>query len=331
MPATVTSRRTAVVALIAAALGHGAARAQSEGGQKRIAFLEAGSSSANRHFLQAFLKGLREYGYEEGRNVVIDVRWAEGRAERFPELLSELSKLRPDVFVVASSLGAVAARKEITSTPVVFVGVSDPVNLGLVRSLARPGGNMTGLSRVFGEGLLGKALELLRVVVPSANRIAILFNPQGAVEPRVAEAKLAVTSLGLTPLPVEMSDAQRVGEAFAAMRKERANALIVIADPLTLNHREAIVKAAAANRIPTVYEFPEFARAGGLIAYSASVPALFERAAIYVDKILKGANPADLPVEQPTQFDFVINTGTAKALGLTVPQSLLLRANEVIK
>jgi len=296
----------------------------------RIGFLEAGSSSANSHFLDAFRKGLNELGYEEGRNVAIDVRWADGRAERFAPLLAELEALHADVIVVASSLGAVAAHKLIKSTPVVFVGVSDPVALGIVSSLPRPGGNMTGLSRVFGEGLLGKALQLLRDIVPSANRIAYLYNPQGEIQPRVAEAQQAMVALGLTGVGIELRDARQVDEAFGKMRRARADALLVITDPLTLRSRDAIVKAAAASRMPAVYEFAEFARAGGLIAYSASVRALFERAAIYVDKILKGANPADLPVEQPTTFELVINQRAAKALGIAIPHSLLLRADEVI-
>lgn len=323
-----TSRRDVIAWLAALAACPASGQAKDP---PRIGFLEAGSAAANRHFVDAFVRGLRERGYEEGRNVVIDVRWAEGRAERFPELLNDLLRPRPDVLVVASSLGAVAARKIATSTPIVFVGVSDPAALGLVTNLARPGGNMTGLSRVFDGGLLGKALQLLLDIVPSANRIAILYNPQGAVEPRVAEAEQAIRSLGLTPLPVKMPDARVVDEAFASMRAQHADALVVITDPLTLSGRNAIVKAAAQRRIPAVYEFAEFARAGGLIAYSASVPALFERAAIYVDKILKGANPSDLPVEQPTKFDLVVNLRTAKALGLAVPQSLLLRADEVIQ
>jgi len=305
--------------------------AQATGKAARIGFLEAGSVSANRHFLEAFKSGLRERGYEEGRNVIIDVRWAEGRAERFPELLAELERARPDVLVVASSLGAVAARKTVPTTPVVFVGVSDPIGLGLVASLARPGGNMTGLSRVFGEGLLGKALQFLRAIVPGATRIAILYNPDGVVEQRVVEAEQAIRALGLTPIRVEVADQKSVDAAFAAMRAKRAEALIVVTDPLTLRHRDAIVKAAAASRLPAVYEFAEFARAGGLVAYSASVPALFERAAIYVDKILKGTSAAELPVEQPTKFELVINLKTAKTLGVAIPQPLLLRADEVIQ
>jgi putative ABC transport system substrate-binding protein len=189
---------------------------------------------------------------------------------------------------------------------------------------------MTGISRVFGEGLIGKALQLLKDIVPGASRIAILWNATGEVEPRLKEAQAAVRTLGMTPLPIAVRELSDFDDAFARLRKQNADALLVVTDPLTLRYRETIVKLAAANRIPAVYEFAEFARAGGLIAYSASVPALFGRAAIYVDKILKGARPGDLPIEQPTKFELVINLRTAKALGLTIPQSLLLRADEVI-
>jgi putative ABC transport system substrate-binding protein len=299
--------------------------------RKRIGFLEAGSESANRHFVEAFRKGMRDLGYEEGRNIVLDVRWAEGRAEGFAEMLGQLEAGKPDVIVVASSLGAVATHKLVKKTPVVFVGVSDPVALGIVADLAHPGGNMTGLSRVFGEGLLGKALEALREIVPGASRIAILYNPAGAVEPRVAEAKSAIEKLGLTSIPLTMTDERSLAGAFDAMRAERVDAMLVVTDPLTLRHRDAIVKGARDHRVPAVYEFAEFARAGGLVAYSASIPALFERAATYVDKILKGANPADLPVEQPTKFELVVNDHAARDLGLAVPQALLLRADEKVQ
>jgi putative ABC transport system substrate-binding protein len=308
-----------------------AAGAQSAKKIYRIGFLEAGAAATNLHFLKAFESGLREFGYVDGDNVVIDGRWAEGQAERFPKLLTELVELKPDVIVVASTLGAVAAKNVVTSIPVVFVGVSDPLDMGLVASLARPGGNMTGISRVFGEGLIGKALQLLKDIVPGASRIVILWNATGQVEPRLKEAQAAVRTLGMTPLPIDVRGPSDFDAAFARMRKQGADAVMVVTDPLTLRYRETIVNFAAANRIPAVYEFAEFARAGGLIAYSASVPALFARAAIYVDKILKGAQPADLPVEQPTKFELVINLKTAKALGLTIPQSLLVRADEVIQ
>jgi len=323
----VTSRRAFVGELMVVAL----CGCNGSEPRKRIGLLEAGSESANRHFVDAFRKGLRDLGYEDGRNVVLDVRWAEGRAERFAQLLEQIDKARPDVIVVASSLGAVAAHSVVKKTPVVFLGVADPVALGLVQNLAHPGGNMTGLSRVFGEGLLGKAVEALREIVPGATRIAILYNPEGAVEGRVAEADAATRKLGLTPIAVTMRDERSLGEAFAAMRANHADAMLVVTDPLTLRHRDAIVKGAADNRIPAVYEFAEFARAGGLVAYSASIPALFERAAVYVDKILKGARPGDLPVEQPTKFELVVNERAARDLGLAVPQALLLRADEKVR
>jgi len=314
--------------LLAASL---AAGAQSAKKTYRIGFLEAGAAAVNLHFLQAFESGLREFGYVDGNNVVIDARWAEGQADRFPKLLAELVALKPEVIVVASTLGAVAAKKVVTSIPIVFVGVSDPLDMGLVASLARPGGNMTGISRVFGEGLIGKALQVLKDIVPDASRIAILWNASGEVEPRLKEAQAAVRMLGMTPLPIDVRGPSDFDAAFARMRKQRADAVMVVTDPLTLRHRETIVNLAAANRIPAVYEFAEFARAGGLVAYSASVPALFARAAMYVDKILKGTKPADLPVEQPTKFELVINLKTAKALNLAIPQPLLLRADEVIQ
>src|SRR4029079_3849707 len=255
-----------------------AAGAQSAKKIYRIGFLEAGDAAVNLHFLQALESGLREFGYVDGNNVGIDARWAEGQADRFPKLLAELVALKPEVIVVASTLGAVAAKKVVTSIPIVFVGVSDPLDMGLVASLARPGGNMTGISRVFGEGLIGKALQVLKDIVPGASRIAILWNASGEVEPRLKEAQAAVRMLGMTPLPIDVRGPSDFDAAFARMRKQRADAVMVVTDPLTLRHRETIVNLAAANRIPAVYEFAEFARAGGLVAYSASVPALFARA-----------------------------------------------------
>ena len=325
--------RRAFVAALGGGLFAGAVVARPQALPKipRIGFLEAGAASVNRHFLEAFKRGLRELGYVEGDNVVIDDRWAEGRADRFPELLGELIQLKPDVIVAASGLGALAARKVTATIPVVFVGVGDPLDVGLVASLARPGGNMTGISRGFGEGLIGKAFQLLKDIVPRATRIAILLNSQGVVASHVNEAETAVRTMGMTPLLFEVRESSDFEGAFAGMRKKNANAMIVLADPLTLRNREAIVKLAAANRIPAVYEFAEFARSGGLMAYAASLPAMFHRAASYVDKILKGAKPGDLPVEQPTTFELVINLRTAKALGITVPQSVLLRADEVIQ
>jgi putative ABC transport system substrate-binding protein len=298
---------------------------------RRIAFLEAGAASANRHFVDAFLGGMRKLGYDEGRNFKLDVRWAEGRADRFPVLLADLLREKPDVIVVASTLGAVAAHRVVRTVPVVFVGVSDPQQMGLVASLARPGGNMTGISRVFDEGLIGKALQILTAIAPGIARVAILSNADGEVAERVSEAQAAARALGLVPLSVTVREQADFPAAFAAVQRQRADSLMVVADPLTLRYRDAVVRLAAERRIPAVYEFAEFARAGGLVAYSASIPALFARAATYVDKILLGSSPAELPVEQPTKFELVINMRAARALKLTVPQSLLVQADERIE
>jgi putative ABC transport system substrate-binding protein len=297
----------------------------------RIGLVEAGTAQANQHFVDAFVAGLREQGYTPGKSILLDVRWAEGRAEEFPILLADLQRERPDVIVVSSTLGARAAKRVVSTTPVVFIGVSDPVEAGLVATPAHPGGTFTGLSRVFGEGLLGKAVQMLKDIVPRASRCAILWNTQGDVDSRLREARAALQSLGLAAVDAPLRDPAELERTYAALRAQRADILLVVTDPMTLANRQRIVDLAASERIPAVYEFPEFARAGGLLAYSASIPALFRRAAIFVDKILKGAQPGDLPVEQPTAFELVVNLKAARKLGLTVPQSLLLRADEVIE
>jgi putative tryptophan/tyrosine transport system substrate-binding protein len=297
----------------------------------RIAFVEAGDERANRHFLEAFVAGLREMGYVSGKNVVLDVRWAHGQVEGFRSAFAELLPLRPDVIVVSSTLGAVEAKRVTTSIPVVFVGVPDPIGSGLAMSLARPGGNFTGLARAAGDGLVGKTVEVLTKIVPGITRIAILWNPDAAIEERRAQVLAAATLFGMTPLVVEVRNRDAIEEAFVAMRKQRANALFVITDPLTLQNRNEIVRLAASNHIPAVYEFSEFARAGGLVAYAPSIADQFRRAAVYVDKILRGAKPGELPIEQPTRFELVINQKAAKALGIAVPKEMLLRADEVLQ
>ena len=320
-----TTRRRLLAALGAAL----AWPAWAQGAPHRVAFLEAGSLTANRHFLDALRSGLAEFGYDEGRNIVLDVGWAEGRSDRFEALLVELDGRKPDVIVVASTVGAVAAKKAGITRPVVFVGVSNPIAAGIVKSLAHPGGNMTGLSRGFG-GIIGKALQVLKEAVPKAERTGILWNSVADVQTPHDEAEAASRTLGIKPFSFPVRGPADFGPAYAQMRKERIDSLLVITDPLTLRHRDAIVALSAEKRIPAMYEFAEFAEAGGLLAYSADMPALFARAALYVDKILRGANPGDLPVEQPTKFKLVINQRAAKALGLTIPQSLLVRADEVI-
>ena len=324
-------RRGLVRALATTLAAPGALWAQPAGKVFRVGFLEAGSPSANRHFLDAFLKGMRDLGYVEGRTVAITARWAEGRAERFEPLLGEFVKLEQDVIVVASTLGAVAARRSVRSTPVVFVGVADPLDAGVVASLARPGANLTGISRAFDAGLIGKTLQLLKEIAPTASRVALLWNTEGAVENRVVEARSAVRSLGMTPLIAEVRDVAGFDAAFARIAQQKADAMMVVTDPLTLRHRGTIIALAERNRLPAIYEFAEFARDGGLIAYSASIPALFERAAVFVDKILRGAHAGELPVEQPTAFALVVNLKAARRLGLTVSPALLLRADEVIR
>jgi putative tryptophan/tyrosine transport system substrate-binding protein len=309
-----------------------AAEAQQAGRLWQIGFIEAGSPSVNGHFLDAFRQGLKELGYVEGQQIIIVDRWAEGRNERFPSLLAEVIRLKVDVIVQASSLGAVAAKKATMTVPIIFVGVGDPIGTGLVTSLARPGSNLTGLSLAWTEGLAGKWPELLKETAPNISRVALLFNPLGtSMNSWVKETQAAASALGLRLQEFEVRDATDIDSAFARMAREHVGALIVITDPLTLRHRTRVVQLAANNRLPAVYSFGEFARAGGLLAYGPSVAEMFRRAATYVDRILKGAKPADLPVEQPTRYELVINLKTAKALGLTIPPSLLQRADQVIE
>jgi len=320
---------TGLGAVFAAPLG---AEAQRTGNVRRIGFVEAGSASVNRHFADAFRQGLKELGYVERESFVIEERWADGNSERFSDLLADVLRSGVDVIVQASTLGAVAAKKATTVVPIVFVGVSDPVGMGLVASLARPGGNVTGLSLAWPEGLAGKWAELLKETAPTVSHAALLYNPLGAsMTAWVRETQAAASALGVRLQNFEARDAKDLDEAFARMIREHVGGVIVITDPLTLRHRARVVQLAARNRLPVVYSFGEFARAGGLLAYGPSVAEMFHRAAAYVDRIFKGAKPAELPVEQPTKFELVINLKTAKALGLTIPPSLLLRADQLIE
>ncbi|HET6897152.1 MAG TPA: ABC transporter substrate-binding protein [Vicinamibacteria bacterium] len=309
-----------------------ASRAQESAKPWRIGFLEAGAPAANQHFLDAFKRGLSERGYTEGGNVVIVERWGDGQVDRFPALLNELVQEKVDIIVVSSTAGAVAAKATIKTLPVVFVGVQDPVGIGIVSSLGRPGANLTGFSQAEEEGLVGKRLELFKEAVPPVDRLGLIWNPTApGVELRLKEARKAATRFGVTLRTFEVRDAKELDGAFATMRKERLARLMVLADPLTVRNRAHIVELAARSRIPAIYPFLEFTRVGGLMAYGPSIPELFLRAAGYVEKILKGARPADLPVEQPTKFDLVINLKTAKALGLSIPRPVLARADELLQ
>jgi putative tryptophan/tyrosine transport system substrate-binding protein len=297
----------------------------------RIAFLGAESASTNQHFADAFRQGMREHGYIDGQNVTLVERWAEGRSERFPDLIGELIRLNADVIVAVSVPAALAAKNGTTTIPIVFIA-SDPLGSGLVPSLARPAGNLTGFSLFLGDEFSSKWLELLKEAVPNASRVAILSNPLNPASAHYINVlRGAAGKLGVTLHFQAVSNPDQIDGAFATMITARAQALIVVVDPLTVRYRGRIVELAMANRLPAMYGFREFVDAGGLIAYGVDLPHLCRRAAMYVDKIIKGAEPADLPVEQPTQFELVVNLKTAKALGLTVPPTLLTRADEVIE
>src|SRR5262245_23334913 len=274
---------------------------------------------------------MREYGYLDGQNVTFLERWAEGRSERFPEIIEELISLKADVILAVSVSAALAAKTATTTIPIVFIA-SDPLGSGLVRSLARPAGNLTGFSLFLGDEFSSKWLELLKEVVPNASRVAVLWNPVNPANSRyVTVLRDAGKKLGVTLQPQAVSDPDQFDGAFATIVAERAQALIVVVDPLTVRYRERLVELAMRNRMPAMYGFREFVDAGGRIAYGVNVPSLCRRAAVYVDKIIKGAKPAELPVEQPTRFELVVNLKTANALGIEIPPILLARADEVIE
>jgi putative ABC transport system substrate-binding protein len=299
----------------------------------RIGFLAAASSSDLRiqRFFEAFRNGLAQLGYVEGQNIAIESRWAAGKYERLPGLAAELVQLKMDVIVTAA-VPAIRAVKEATGTiPIVMAVVVDPVATGLVASLARPGGNITGLSAMTPE-LVGKQLEMLREIVPKLSRVAVLWNPANPGNPpQLRAAELAAATLGTRLQPLEARSPREIDSAFTAMSKERAGALVVLVDVMFIDEGRRIADLAAARRLPAVYGLTEHVGAGGLMAYAPSFLDSYRRAAAYVDKILSGANPGNLPIEQPTKFELVINLKTAKALGLTIPPSLLGRADEVIQ
>jgi putative ABC transport system substrate-binding protein len=295
----------------------------------RIGFLSPGNSTSSP--TDAFRQGLRELGYVESQNLVVEYRWADGDTASLPTLAAELVRLRVDVLVAATNPAALAARQATSTIPIVFAASSDPVGTGLVASLAHPGGNITGLSLVTPE-LSGKRLQLLRETLPQLTRVALLWDAGSVgMADRVKETEAAARQLGVT-LHVEwVRDLAGLDRAFATLAQARPDAFLTTVEPFTGDHRQRIVAFAAQQRLPAMYEEREFVDAGGLMAYGPSIAANYRRAATYVDKILKGAKPADLPVEQPTKFELVINLKTAKALGLSIPQSILIRADEVIR
>ena len=328
-------RRTFIGTLTGSLLvGPLAVQAQPAGNVYRIAILANALPSAPEVSRDwgAFRQGLGERGWVEGQNIVTEYRWVEGRVERFPSLAAELVSLKPDLIMAVTGPGARAARQATSTIPIVMVYVFDPVGDGLVASLARPGGNVTGLMFVVGPEIVGKQLGLLKEVLPKVSRVAVLFNPDSSTAPIfVRETQAAAQVLAMKLQLLEVRSPNELDGAFAALISDGAGALLVLPQPFNFAHARRIIDLAAESRVPTVYPFRESAEVGGFMAYAANAPDMFRRAATYVDKILKGAKPADLPVEQPTKFELVINLKTAKALGITIPQSLLLRADDVIQ
>ncbi len=297
----------------------------------RIGVLHVGAPTAVSHFVEAFKQGLREHGYVEGQNIVVERRFGEARAERISEVAAELVRLKLNVIVTSTDLGVAAVKQQTQTIPIVMANSTDPVGTGFVTSLARPGGNVTGLTNISPE-LSAKRLELLKEAVPGLSRVAIMWNPDvrgGVLDYKETEG--AARSLRLQLQSVEVSRADDFDRAFSALSTGRAEALIVISGPLAFTNRGQIASFAQKNRLPSMYGLRDFADAGGLMAYGPNSVDLWRRAAAYVDKILKGAKPGELPVEQPTKFELVINLKTAKTLGLMIPQPLLRRADHVIQ
>jgi putative tryptophan/tyrosine transport system substrate-binding protein len=308
-----------------------AARAQQTGKIRAVGYLSPRASEPSSAVIATFFRTLLELGWVEGKNVTFERRYAENRFEQLPELAVELVRLNVEVIVAEGTLGPLAAKRATSIIPIVMTAAGDPLGTGLVASLARPGGNVTGMS-LMAPDLGGKRLELLKEVLPRLARAAVLWNAANPYSALVFKETLAAGQvLGIEVQSLEVRSPNDVDNAFETARKQRPDALIVIDDPLTVEHQEHITHVASADQLPSFYGVREFVATGGLISYGANPADLFRRAAGYVDKILKGTKPADLPVEQPTKFDLVINLKTAKALGIEIPPTLLARADEVIE
>jgi putative tryptophan/tyrosine transport system substrate-binding protein len=327
-------RRREFVALLGGAAATAwplAARAQQLIKVARIGRLSPLSVAAEAPMLAGLRQGLSELGWIDGQNLAFELRFAEGNLDRLPQLADELVRAKVDVIVTGSSPGASAAKNATSTIPIVMVTTGNPVESGLVASLARPGGNVTGVTAL-GQVLNVKRLELLKEAVPGVKRVAVLTNPASPyTEPFLQESEAAAHALGVEVRVVEAREPDELEKAFRAMVVERADALMVLADPMFITHRRVIVELAAKNRLPSIFGERGSVHAGGLMFYGASLPDMYRRAGTYVDKILKGAKPADLPVEQPTTFELAINLKTAKALGLELPWFLQQRADEVIE
>ena len=308
-----------------------AARAQQPAKIPRIGFLGNSTATMEANLIGPLRDGLRELGYEEGRNVIIEFRWADGKYDQFPALVAELLAAKVDVIITAGTPATLAIKKATSMVPLVFIAVGDPVGTGVVPNLGRPGGNITGLSSIAPD-LEGKRLELLREVVPKLSHVAFFLNPANAFHTAsMRQARVAAQSLGIKLQPMEVNKSEQLDGAFASIVKEKPDALLILADRVFLHNRKRMMEFAIQQRLPSVNAYRELVEAGGLISYGPSYEDMHRRAAVYVDKILKGTKPADLPIEQPTKFTLLINLKTAKTLGLTVPPTLVARADELIE
>ena len=322
-------RLTAIIAIL---LGCGAmAQAQQPKKVPRIGFLGPGSSATYSARIEAFRQGLRELGYIEGQNITVDYRWGDGKEGSLPNLFAEVMRLNPDVIVTGSTPAVLAAKNATRTIPIVMTNSSDAVRDGLVASLARPGGNVTGLS-IFVPELTGKRLELLKETVPKLSRVATIWNTANPGNtPLLKDMEVAARELGLKLQSVGIRGPDDLEGAFATIAKSHAGALNVLSDAFMATNRTLITGLALKNRLPSIYPSDGYVQAGGLMSYGPSLTATYQRAAYFVDKILKGAKPADLPVEQPTRFELVVNLKTAKQIGLTIPPNVLARADRVIR
>jgi len=323
-------RRTFIASLAIGILAARAAAAQKAKGRHRIGWLSPASATEGLPNLEALRTGLGELGYVEARNLTIDARWADGRIERLPRLAAELVRLPVDVLCTAGSQASGAAKQATSTIPIVFANVAFPDKSGLVKSYASPGGNVTGVAFVGPE--YGKRLELLKETQPRLSRVALIYNPDntGSVL-ALKETQQWTTSLSVKLEPHEFRGARDIERVLGAIAEKLPDALMTTADPLIVSYRARIVDFAAQHRLPSMYPTMEFVDAGGLMSYGGSIPEMYRRVAVYVDRLLRGARPADLAVEQPTKFDMVINMKTAKALGIGIPQSILVRADRVIE
>jgi ABC-type uncharacterized transport system substrate-binding protein len=308
-----------------------AARAQQPDKIQRVGFLGNSTAALEANLVGPFRDGLRDLGYQEGQNIVIEYRWAEGKYERFPALIAELLAAKVDVIVTAGTPASLAVKKATSSVPLVMIAVGEPVATGLVASLARPGGNITGVTSISPE-IEGKRLELLREVVPGVSHIAVLWNAGSPVQViQERETRVAAQALGMKMLSLGVRTLEEIEDALATILRERPEALFVLADRLFLHHRKRIMDFAVKHRLPGVHAYRELVEVGGLMSYGPSYADMHRRAATYVDRILKGEKPADLPVERPVKFVLVLNLKAAKALGLEIPPTFILRAEEVIE